>query len=598
MDPLTGRLTRFVPDNVPVAEHVGLVRAVLPAPAHWVTVLAGIYVPGSSLGLLLLLVAVPAGPLWLGVVGYCLAVIFDWAATRGASRISDALSLAGWNERVRALARQLLFVGMLAGGAPHGVAWFVGFAVALHVTWLGASAISATAGVRQPLLGYVPGAVQQPAATQAYARLHQQAEGVTVERGVLEVIAASAALLGAGWLATLCYALVIIATLSVGLRVVRKGLAVMAAAAHGEATMRSMLAETAPTALAYLSGGTGQGKYLLNQWLPALAALPDGAFVAVREASHLRHIDPTPVPVIYAATPRALERSIPESARVALYLANGGKNLDLLANAGLAHVFLGHGDSDKATSATPIGRVYDQIWVAGPIAVDRYAAAGVDIAPDRFVVIGRPQIEGLAVGSLAGPRRTVLYAPTFEGYYDETNYSSLEVMGPALIAELLGRGDVRVLFKPHPSTGLHRPGMRNARAEVNRLLRAAGGDHRSLDDDPSLTLLNSFDEADVLISDVSSVVSDFLYTQRPVLVTNPKRFDRHEFVQRFPSQAGSYLLTDVTELNGLVDDSLADDSMRAERLAVSVHVLGEHPLGPTASFIAAVQELAAAVDRR
>ena len=56
--------------------------------------------------------------------------------------------------------------------------------------------------------------------------------------------------------------------------------------------------------------------------------------------------------------------SVP-SARVALYPANTGKNLHMIRNRGVAHVFVGHGDSDKAASSNPFVRVYNQEWVAG-----------------------------------------------------------------------------------------------------------------------------------------------------------------------------------------------------------------------------------------
>jgi CDP-glycerol glycerophosphotransferase (TagB/SpsB family) len=262
----------------------------------------------------------------------------------------------------------------------------------------------------------------------------------------------------------------------------------------------------------------------------------------------------------------------------------------------LRHVFLGHGDSDKSTSASPVARVYDEIWVAGTVAIDRYAAAGVHIPRERFAIVGRPQVEQLRVGALNQQPPTVLYAPTFEGYYELTNYSSLEVMGPALIRSLLAHpAKVRVIFKPHPSTGLHRPGMRAARAEANQLLRAAGPGHVCADDDPSLSLYGAFDAADVLITDVSSVASDFLHTGRPVMVTNPKGFSPAEYFERFPGLAGGYLIDDPAELGSLLTDALTTDSARERRAASATNVLGDHPDGPTASFIAATRRLAGLV---
>jgi hypothetical protein len=58
----------------------------------------------------------------------------------------------------------------------------------------------------------------------------------------------------------------------------------------------------------------------------------------------------------------------------------------------LTHIYIGHGDSEKPPSYNPTHALYDQIYVAGPAATRRYAAHGVAIAPEKFRVVGRPQV--------------------------------------------------------------------------------------------------------------------------------------------------------------------------------------------------------------
>ena len=233
--------------------------------------------------------------------------------------------------------------------------------------------------------------------------------------------------------------------------------------------------------------------------------------------------------------------------------------------------------------------MYDEVWVAGQAAIDRYAAAGVRIPREHFAVIGRPQVDRLAVG----PRRRssrlcLLYAPTWEGIYEEVNYSSLEIAGLAIVAAILkARPDVDIIFKPHPASGAWRPGMRVARREVERLLmRAPRSEHHVIADaHRDMTLQDCFELADVLVSDISSVVTDFLYTERPIITTNPIGLQQEDFRTMFPTQRASYVLgPDFTQVAELVDRALGEDPLADARRRMKRYVLGDLPNGPMYAF--------------
>jgi hypothetical protein len=340
-----------------------------------------------------------------------------------------------------------------------------------------------------------------------------------------------------------------------------------------------------PACIVYMTSGPGQSGYILNQWLPALDAMTKRAIIVVREDTNVGPIGRTSLPVLFAPQTRDVEQLVLPSIRMAFYLANAGRNVHLQREPTIKHLFLNHGDSDKSTSANPVSRVYDEVWVAGEAAIDRYHAAGVDIPTDHFAVVGRPQVDPLVVGPLPGPTRQLLYAPTFEGYYQEANYSSLEVMGVALIRLVMQlRPDLGITFKPHPSTGVQRVGMRAARAQINALLRQSGR-HLVADDHPGMTLNDCFDRADLLISDVSSVVTDFLHTERPILISNPTTMQHEQFRKTFPTQAASYVVDrDLADLASLLDDALGGDSLADRRRVMKRYVLGDLPDGPLRAF--------------
>ena len=584
-------------------------RAVLPSPTTpgwlaWVDTLAARAYLTITAVLWLGVVACALGR-WVlpGILLWLLAAAFDWAASRQYIRETLLLRRLGVAPHVRLAIRAILVLALLAGAGWGSAA--VGLAaVALClmlvevIEWVSTAWLAS----RQPALAYHPEG-PQPAARVAYAKAYVKSSFTATETIVLELltglaITAVVAGLVSGRLATAVWAIPLcLVALGFALRHVLRVRALGSPSAVGrlQASVQADLDAFAPKAVVYMSADAGQSLYILNQWVPAMEQLPHPAFIMVREASHLAPIMPTSLPVLYAPSTRHVEELCRPSLLVAYYLANAGKNVHLLREARIRHVFLNHGDSDKSTSANPVARVYDGVWVAGQAAIDRYEAAGISMPRSQYAIIGRPQVEALRVGTAGNADPvTILYAPTFEGYYEESNYSSLERMGPQMIRQILDtHPEVRIIFKPHPASGVQRPGMITARVEIVAMLAEAPGDHLYVGPESSLTLYECFDAAHVLISDISSVVTDFLYSERPLITSNPRRLDQETFLRTFPTQGASYIAErDLSNLAGILDDALGQDSLRESRLAMKKYVLGDLPEGPTAAFVAEAARIA------
>jgi len=579
-------LARLAPQNLPQSEPEALAGAVLGGnsrrvagwiPATWWLLTAGL----SYVGLLGFALA---GHLQGTVACFVVAGLSDWAASRGTTRLSQLLRLAGWGEPLRSLIRWALLLSVLSQPLAVTVplaAQAAALTLAVATQWL---------HQRQPPLRYLPGIADQPAETLAYARAYQRGSGwpaallaADMAGALIAGLIPSPGLLIAIAAAVLGYAGVgLLAALRLGSR-----------AEDDAATAARLLDERQPDSAVYVSGGLGQAKYLFNPWAGAFNALANPPLVIVREANHLVALSPTNGVVMYAPASRQVEVVWRPSIRVAFYLANGQKNGDLLRNAGLTHVFLGHGDSDKATSASPIARVYDEIWVAGQAAINRYREAGIRLPDSAFIIVGRPQTASMPVGPTGNQRPVVLYAPTFEGYAESMNYSSLLTMGAPLIERLLEHDPpVTVWFRPHPSTGVQRADIRATRQRINALIRGAGAPHRTVDDDPDESLLDSLVGCDLLITDVSSVSSDFLHTERPIVVTDPAGLGREEFVRRFPSQRAAYTLgPGVDGVERTLAEALSSDPLLPGRRALKTEVLGDLPNGAVAAFVSATGRL-------
>lgn len=592
--------------RAPVPEWEEVARSAWPGrqPAPLASLAARAYLPVLAGSLLVAVVAAWLGLPWLGLAAWVLGAGTDWLATPADPAVTRLLDLVGLRGQVRALLRTLPAVALVlsAGGDAVAVLAYVTAVLFVQLAWTAQPVLATWLSRSAPPLRYVPGAALQPQPFADSARAYARAVGTPGTVVALELVAlagALAAATGTGG-AALALGAGAAGTLGALAWLVRSGLAAVALrrAQPGWATdLLSALAGGRPSFLVYISLAARQSKYIANQWLPALDALPADGLLVVREASQLTPLAATRHPVVYAPGQRDVERLLLPGVRAAFYLAYGERNGQLLREPRLRHVMLLHGDSDKATSANGMARAFDEVWVAGPAARERYRVAGVDVPDEAFVHIGRPQVAGLPVGPSGHERPVVLYAPTFEGYYDQTSHSSLDTMGVDLVRRLLADGRTQVWFRPHPASGVSRPAMLAAIGQIEALLRGTPGGH-VVAADRALTLPECLAEADVLVSDISSVATDYLFTERPVVTCDPAGLPPADFVAAYPTAAASYLLRPgLADLDAVLDDALGPDPLRAARVAMKRYVLGDPPGGPQAAFAANVARITAAAER-
>jgi len=352
-----------------------------------------------------------------------------------------------------------------------------------------------------------------------------------------------------------------------------------------------------PEVILHFSGGI-RAVYQVNMWLETMERLDRRVLVLLRERRYLDTFGETTVPVLCLPfTSDLMNLQLPD-AGVALYVANVGKNIHLLRVPTLKSAFIGHGDSDKTASFNPYSKVYDEVWVAGEAGRDRYLRAQVGVRSDEIVVVGRPQLDGIheAEPRPAGAPFTVLYAPTWEGWTEDPNSSSLVPLGRQIVRILLSTPGVRVIYKPHPLTGTVSPAAARISSEIVTMLGAPP--HRSvLGNEP--TLYECFDESDALISDISSVVSDYLRSEKPYFVTNGAGIPEHSFRDQNPSAAAAYLIGPaVDRLAQDLADARGPDRLRERRREIRRYVLGDPEVAGMTLFADAVEKLLAKAKAR
>jgi hypothetical protein len=270
--------------------------------------------------------------------------------------------------------------------------------------------------------------------------------------------------------------------------------------------------------------------YQIRQWYAPLAELAKRwpvAVIARSPGTMLTLLDESPVPAVYLRQVVDLERFIhDQDIKIVFYVNQNTKNFQMFRYGRMWHVFINHGESDKMYMTTNQFKAYDYSLVAGDAARERLTRKLWDFDVDkRTLSIGRPQADHFA-GALPYPaddRTVVLYAPTWEGDRASAAYGSIASHGVPLVRALLATGTHRVLYRPHPRSGVVDPQYGAANRQIIADIAAANAAdpaaHHIFDDGNELGW--QLAGADVAITDVSAMVYDRLAVGKPLIVTRP-----------------------------------------------------------------------------
>jgi hypothetical protein len=305
--------------------------------------------------------------------------------------------------------------------------------------------------------------------------------------------------------------------------------------------------------------------YQLRQWLPVLDkldAVHPVLIVTRHPHSYAELRTTTELRCVLAPTfADLMELYELGEHRAAIYVNNSVHNFHSLVARDMAHLHVNHGESDKICMVSNQVKAYDRVFVAGEAAVRRHRAALLEFDESKLVRVGRPQLD-LRPAPVLPPtdRRTILYAPTWEGENAANNYTSVDVHGEAIVAAALAVPNARVVYKPHPRVANSpTPAIQRAHQRIVELLARTGNRYETSPD-----ILAVFPGCDLMITDVSSVGLDFLYLRgdRPLFIA-----DRYDDPDRLRADAPISRSADV--INSATIGSLTDTL--AARLAVDTH---------------------------
>lgn len=359
--------------------------------------------------------------------------------------------------------------------------------------------------------------------------------------------------------------------------------------------------------IAYFAGDPTR-TYQLAQWLEVLEVLdrvhPVGLVLRDPDSAALI-ASRTSLTVLTAPSfPELTELYAELDAKVVLYCNNSVLNFESLLDSRMLHVHVNHGESDKQSMASNNAKAYDRVFVAGDAAVQRYLTGLLDFDAARLVRVGRPQLDLPRTPLLApSARRTVMYAPTWEGDADYNDYTSLDSLGEAIVRAILAVPDVRLVYKPHPKvTTSLTPAIADAHLAVTGLIDEAARLDPAAGHTQVLTgdILAVMPGCDAMVTDVSSVGLDWLYlhTDKPIFLTDPHgdvdALHHQAPISRCADVIGA---DDVRDLASLLDARLGHDEHHLARVAMRHHYFDELEVGEsTGRFLTEVGRLVALRD--
>ncbi|MGR6091500.1 CDP-glycerol glycerophosphotransferase family protein [Brevibacterium sp. CSND-B09] len=329
---------------------------------------------------------------------------------------------------------------------------------------------------------------------------------------------------------------------------------------------------------AYFAGDLSS-VYQLEQWLWPFEQLEsrlqelgysDRPFgIIVRNslvAKHLKGV--TSFPVRFSRLTKGLDEFMQSSTlRAVFYVNQGTSNFQALRYPEPAHVHLSHGESEKISMISNQLKGYDYVFTAGQAARERIAQTLYGMGDERMFDVGRPQLdrprsvppEWKEFVAKNPDGKAVFYAPTWEGDSPSMAYGTIAYNGVEIVNSLLEAGH-RVIFRPHPRTGVMRHEFEKAVEDVAEIVES---DPRGfLDESPDVSW--QLDEADVAVVEMTSVAFDWLASGKPLVMVKPHEPDAEVLEGGLLDRCPAVDPKTSDDVVDLIDAAVASSGLAAE----------------------------------
>jgi len=262
--------------------------------------------------------------------------------------------------------------------------------------------------------------------------------------------------------------------------------------------------------------------------------------------------------------------------------SNTGRNLHVLMFNKLKHIFIGHGDSDKTASAHKYFRVYDENWVAGEAHIDRFKNEGFDFRGLKQVKVGRPNLKEILQISETpwrerfGGELRLLYLSTWEGVYEEQNYTSVYFIENFFNEIILKNIFSEIHIKLHPWIGKRDTRLSNINNNLKSLFNQFDNIFTMIYD-KTTPVEELIKKSNVFICDISAVISESLAANGPIFVYIPKDKNIKLTQSKMKYEDYCYVFSNKEELLEKIEEVIinGNDYLANKREEAMEYILGK-----------------------
>ncbi len=221
-------------------------------------------------------------------------------------------------------------------------------------------------------------------------------------------------------------------------------------------------------------------------------------------------------------------------------------------------IFMGHGAGDKKYGGTPAPlETYDYHFISGNKHLEKLKDLGVHIPEERRVKIGYPKFDDYVNGRINREkhlnhlgikdlqRKNILFAPTWK-WGNGTLHKYVYSFCRELTREF------NLIIRPHFFERKYIPFLK-AWTKLNRIAHVYFSNPANLLQNSTM---NDFAVSDVLISDTSSILYEYLITGNPIIIAEsgyldlhhmPATMDIHRVAERYNDSSDSDIVAMVQE---------------------------------------------------
>lgn len=223
-------------------------------------------------------------------------------------------------------------------------------------------------------------------------------------------------------------------------------------------------------------------------------------------------------------------------------------------------VFLGHGGGDKpypGKKACEELETFDFHFITGPKHLEKLKDTGVDLPEERLIRIGNMRFDDYLNGKIDKEsvysnlgikdiaRKNVLYAPTWK-WGDGTLLKYGYEFGCTLSKEF------NVIIRPHGHDRMHIPNMK-------RWFKKQNIDHVYFSNPSDVLKHDTMDDflvSDIMISDTSSILYEYLVTQKPIIHIKTDYKNMHNMPAHLDICSVATQFDESKKIDELVKDTL------------------------------------------